>query len=120
MSVTGMPYQHRTWRKVREEGCCRICGGVGANHPPPKSGWVTGHHLIPRNSIGSTNSDDNIVPLCFRCHKIVDSHKPANIVQREELRRILRANLRPEEIAYCNLMMGRGWIDRHYPLDGRR
>jgi hypothetical protein len=104
--------------KRRLEARCRICGFTKdrLRHPEPKNGWLTMHHLIPRLQRGRSHVN-NLVPLCFRCHKIMDSNKPPNLHERERLRRILRVNLTPEEIDYVNLMMGRGYIDRHYPLD---
>lgn len=103
--------------KRDREGRCRICGFTRdmLRHPPPKNGWLTMHHLIPRLQSGQDHTD-NLVPLCFRCHRIIDSHKPANIVEREDLRRTLRALLTPAEVDYINLIMGRGYIDRQYPL----
>lgn len=63
----------RDWRearaKVEEEGRCRLCW---------RGGQLDAAHVIPRSlAPGATNNmgRDNIVPLCRRCHELVDSHQ---------------------------------------------
>ena len=85
---------------------CRICGF---------SLFTNRHHVIPRSLRGSDDAL-NVVRLCYQCHSAVDSNKPARAAFREQKRRALRAALTVEEVAYVDSRMGRGWLDRHYPL----
>ena len=68
MSPIGMKNTKRrdwgeAWAKVRDEGCCRICGDTTSLDPA---------HVIHRSQ-GGGMSADSIVPLCRADHDAYDS-----------------------------------------------
>ncbi len=99
--------------KVEAEGCCRLC----RRRVLPR--WLGGfwldslerHHLVPKGmgrTIGGDDLDDNIIPLCTRCHRAVT----------EKLRwatMAVRASLLPHEEAYVITRKGQWWLDKNYP-----
>jgi 5-methylcytosine-specific restriction endonuclease McrA len=85
--------------KLRREGRCRVCGWK--HH-------LTRHHIVPRGQRGD-DADDNLVPLCERCHG--ELHRSDAISVRVRL----RSKLTPAEIAYVISKKGLEWLDRRYP-----
>lgn len=100
------------WHKLHAERRCRIC------HSRDR---LTRHHLISQawfNARKETirllrNANANIVPLCERCHRIVDSSRdPVGQLQK---RAALREQLGAAEVAFILQMRGRDWLDTWYP-----
>lgn len=104
--------------KVALENRCRACGWT----PPIRYGHLTRHHLVPQAWFLQRkqelrllrNANANIVPLCRRCHEIVDGRDP---VPRLQKRAALRQALHSSEVSFILQIRGRQWLDAHYPLD---
>ena len=45
--------------KAKAGGKCQMCGDQGRN----------AHHIIPREQFATRHDPDNLIYLCFRCHK---------------------------------------------------
>jgi hypothetical protein len=97
----------------QRERACRVCGDTR----------VSRHHLVGRG-VGGDDVEANIVPVCgdgvLGCHGgLTDGHQRlgADGVLRtgREIRVVLRAKLRPEEVAYVLDTKGADWLDRTYP-----
>ena len=96
-----------------EKSLCRI-GGL-------KCGRLTRHHLVPESWFlrqpfhlrQIRNAHANIIPLCRDHHDLVESRHP---VVRLEVRRLLRASMTQEEIAFAIQIRGREWLDSEYPV----
>lgn len=101
-----------TARKM-EHSYCRLGG--------PNCDRTTRHHLVPEHWFlrqplplrQIRNAHANIVPLCRFHHDLVESRHP---VVRLQARRLLRARLVQEEIAFAIQIRGRLWLDLEYPL----
>lgn len=90
-------------KKLLTEGRCRICE---RNLP------LTRHHLVPK-SLGGSDVDDNIVPLCGDgvrgCHGLIEARDPIACST-------LRAKLTKKETAYVLKRKNAVFLDRYYPL----
>ncbi len=91
--------------KVEREGRCRVCGTRrGLNRA----------HLVAKGQRGDDVAA-NIVPLCGSgtagCHGALTDHRRGW----ETVAGILRARLRPDELAYVLEKKGQDWLDRVYP-----
>jgi hypothetical protein len=101
-------------KKVAAEGRCRTCPATSA------TAEISRHHLVPQSwfyghpGVKGCNARANIVPLCLRCHRIVDGSRAS--VARRLKRCELRETLTREEVAFVEHVRGRGWLDHHYPL----
>lgn len=104
--------------KVIDEGACRCCSSttrtLSRHHLVPES-WFEQHPGVP-----GRNSRDNIVPLCFYCHRAVDGHLKKTVgipinLRRTERRRQLRAKLTADETAFIVRTVGDAWLEHHYP-----
>lgn len=99
--------------KLLAERRCRIC---------PSREVMTRHHLIPLSWFFSEkgarfrlirNANANIIPLCEKCHRIVDGVRDP--VGRFKKRAAIRERLGPNEVAFVIQVQGRAWLDEHYP-----
>jgi 5-methylcytosine-specific restriction endonuclease McrA len=95
------------------EGKCRLCERPANVRP------LTRHHLVPQRYEG-TWTNENIVPLCRRCHDQVDGCPPARTRRDKRLwRAMLRRAMKPGEVSHVRRMMGQEWLDREYPTHAR-
>ena len=103
---------------------CRMCDRPADVRP------LTRHHIVPQwwfrdqaaraRSRGlepphwptKANVYANIVRLCRPCHDLID-HGPRH--ERLRYRRMLRALLHPEELAFARRTRGQAWLDEEYP-----
>jgi hypothetical protein len=99
--------------KMEREGRCRMCltprqrrGSrmLSRHHLVPKAweGWKLFGHLRYR----IRDADANVIPLCLRCHREVETDEWA--------RRMLRKVLGQEEIAFAIQVRGKAWLDARY------
>lgn len=51
---------------------CRRCDTLGVTRPADH--W---HHLLPR-SAGGPNTAENLIPVCFTCHRWIHDHPAAS------------------------------------------
>ena len=98
--------------KIEAEGCCRLCKRAKL----PR--WLGGnpfdclerHHVVQKGmgrTIGGDDVDENIIPLCTRCHR--------EVTERTRYSRMaVRANLRHDEEDYVIRRKGKWWLDKHY------
>lgn len=47
--------------KERDGFTCQVCGN---------DDWLEVHHIIPR-IMGGTDTDDNLITLCKKCHELI-------------------------------------------------
>jgi len=102
--------------KIEAEGSCRLCRRIRL----PR--WLGGnpfdclerHHLVPRGTgktIGGDDLDENLIPLCTRCHRAVEDRE-------RWARMAVRANLQHDEEDYVIRKKGKWWLDKNYPATG--
>jgi len=84
-------------RKCGDGAECRLC---------PSRRELERHHLVPRSQRGD-DVDENLVPLCAPCHRLVTENDPEALA-------LLRGRLWPEEEAYVARKKGWGWLERRY------
>lgn len=105
-----------TNHKMVAEGHCRMCLRPDRVRP------LTRHHLVPvswfiRQPVPLRvirNAHANIVPLCRLCHDLVD--RADDPEERMRARRELRRSLGQAEIAFAIQVIGKEWLDEHYPF----
>ena len=87
------------WEQLRRAklGPCRCCG----NNFLPQL-----HHLLSR-SLGGDDVPANLVPLCRRCHELVENHD-------EHACQPLRLSLTDAELEYLSVKKYAGYADRRY------
>lgn len=100
--------------KLRRENRCRMCLEPRRRRGAHK---LTRHHIVPQAWEGwdqfgfkrymVRDADANLVPLCVRCHREVESDDGA--------RYMLRKVLGQCEIAFAIRVAGRAWFDKRYP-----
>lgn len=105
-------------RKFGSGAICRMCAREKKIRP------LTRHHLVPRAFFAELEQSDprrafvnataNLIPLCRPCHDLVDNRDE---FERTFARRKLRQLLGQAEIAFVIALLGKRWLDEHYPLD---
>jgi predicted restriction endonuclease len=98
-------------RKVTLEGRCRACGHVPAGVPGDA---LERAHLVGKGGGRGDDVDDNIIPLCSKCHRSLHDHDKHWRVVADAV----RENLTRDELAYVTRKIGPGWsywIDKVYP-----
>lgn len=110
ISPTLIVQRTKGWAKVHEEGRCRMCLRPSSVRP------LTRHHLVPQwwfrihPKYGPfRHADANIVPLCWPCHRDVESEEPHACI---ELRRLLGA----AEVAFFIRVATERWFNHRYPV----
>lgn len=118
--TNAVKYRRRVERRARRrhtgrsyklnEQACRLCKRPASVRP------LTRHHLVPQRYRGCW-ANQNIVPLCRRCHDQVDGCPPQRYRRDKRLwRSMLRRCLTPSEVSHVRRTMGQAWLDREYPL----
>jgi 5-methylcytosine-specific restriction endonuclease McrA len=64
--ATDIPESIRRQVHERDAGCCRCCG-IWAGSPHL-------HHIVYRSHERNRHTLENLVSLCWRCHKIAHAH----------------------------------------------
>ena len=90
------------WQRIidAKNGPCRCCYSTGP---------VEFHHLVSRG-IGGSDTENNIVPLCSDCHRLVTGRD-------KRFCALLRANLTDAEYAYLVETLGEARTEARYPVD---
>lgn len=106
------PWAARTKKGPHSIITCRCCGVAY------RRTRLHMHHLVPRSRSGD-DVPDNLVPLCAGpgtkdCHGLFESHPKTRLFGH-----LIISNLTPNELAYCRLKMGQGFLDRYYPARHR-
>lgn len=91
----------KRWQAIiaAKNGPCRVCGSTGP---------VEFHHTVPR-SIGGSDTESCIVPLCTVCHQKVTNRDRAACAA-------LRRSLTDAEYAYAVELLGEARFEQRYPV----
>lgn len=70
------------YAKVRAEACCRRCHMDAEEHAEMGHGQLQKHHIVSLRDGGHPTDRDNLVTLCFFCHRSAPSPTPSHFLLR--------------------------------------